>query len=159
MGLLDSKHEMTYMNGLVDLQDLHKLIDEKLGGKYMVKFLKKGNAGQQMLGGEKFDQILIAKNAYHRTLISVDQLPKQVGQEKDETYIHFNRATLKGWLQFLYDNTGFIGGGIINMCYGNNKEFDDDILKALQTKYEIKKREMNTGISALWKKDYVKEVE
>lgn len=151
MGILDNNKKVTYLDGLVDLQDLHKHLDEKLGKKYEVKFLKKGSVAQQMMGGENFDQIFIAKNTYHRTLITLNQAPKISEQEKDETHIHFNRDTLKWWLKML--NQGFIGGGILRLIYGSNKDFDGDIIAAIQEKYNLTEREINVGLSALWKKD------
>ena len=152
MGLLDKEIKTTYVEGIVALQDLHKAIEENLGSKYEVKFLKKGGLGHQMIGGQAFDQILVAKNAYHRTIISVSTMPQGPGQEKEETLINFNQATLKWWLQAINRNVGFIGGGIIRLMYGSNVSFDTDIVSALKSKYELKERKLNVGLSALWKK-------
>ena len=76
MGLLDKNITITYLEGKVPLEDLFELLKEKLGSKYEVKFLKKGNTAAQFLGtGSANDRIFIAKNAYHRTLITTKYAP------------------------------------------------------------------------------------
>lgn len=75
MGLLDKNITITFLEGKVSLEDLFELLKEKLGNKYEVKFLKKGSAAAQFLGtGNAEDRIFVAKNAYHRTLITPNML-------------------------------------------------------------------------------------
>ena len=50
MGLLDKNITITFLEGKVPLEDLFELLKEKLGSKYEVKFLKKGNTAAQFLG-------------------------------------------------------------------------------------------------------------
>ncbi|GIZ15348.1 hypothetical protein [Capnocytophaga catalasegens] len=157
MGLLDNNVTTTYIEGKVDLKELYEVLKEKLGDKYQVKYLEKGNVAQQMMGGESFDQIFIAKNAYHRTLISTLVVPT-LDLTKEETILTFNRETLKWWLNILHSQTGFIGATIIRTIYGSNIPFDQDILEALKSKFPLKERTQNMGISTLWKKDNSNEI-
>ena len=70
MGLLDKNITITFLEGKVPLQDLFEVIKEKLGDKYKVEFIKKGNAAAQFLGtSASEDRIFVAKNAYHRMLL------------------------------------------------------------------------------------------
>lgn len=153
MGLFDNVLKTTYVDGIVDIKSIHELLDEKLGKKYKVKFVPKSNSVMQMIGGDKQDQVFIIKNAYHRTYISLTHLNKQLGIENDETLFGFNRDDLNWWLAFLHNNTGIIGALIIRLLYGSSEPFDKEILEALKSKFDVKTREDNYGLSKLWKKD------
>lgn len=154
MGLFDNNMTTNYVDGIVDLEKFHEVLNEKLGNKYEIKFIKKGNQATQMIGaGKNYDQVFIAKNAYHRTFVSINHLTKQLGVENDETHIAFDRETLKWWLSILHGSLGFVGAGIIRLMYGSSVPFDKDIMDALQSKFEIKSRTENYGLSQLWKKD------
>ena len=43
MGLLDNNITFSYLEGKVPLEDLFEVIKQKLGNKYKVEFIKKGN--------------------------------------------------------------------------------------------------------------------
>ena len=148
MGLLDKNITITFLEGKVPLEDLFELLKEKLGSKYEVKFLKKGSTAAQFLGtGSANDRIFIAKNAYHRTLITTSYAPMTDDMSR------FDRSTMKGWLKMLYSQGGWIGQWIIRTIYGSNQEFDTDILDAINSKYPVQQKDQNVGISALWKKN------
>ena len=113
MGLLDKNITITFLEGKVSLEDLFELLKEKLGNKYEVKFLKKGSAAAQFLGtGNAEDRIFVAKkNAYHRTLITTKYAPMTNDMSREDTYLGFDRSTMKGWLKMLYSEGGWIGHG------------------------------------------------
>lgn len=149
MGLLDNVVKTTYIDGIVDIKTIYEVLEKKLGNKYEVKFIPRQNFGKQLIGaGTNIDQIFIAKNAYHRTFISINQ---KAGVENEETHLAFDRDTLKWYLILLNKSFGIIGVGLLRLIYGSNKPFDDDILDALNSKYEIKSREESHGLSQLWK--------
>lgn len=50
MGLLDNNITFSYLEGKVPLEDLFEVIKQKLGDKYKVEFIKKGNVASQVLG-------------------------------------------------------------------------------------------------------------
>ena len=53
----------------------------------------------------------------------------------DETYLHFDGATLKWWLGLLHRNFGFIGVIILRLMYGSSDASDNDIVDAIKTYY------------------------
>lgn len=153
-GLLDKNITITFLEGKVSLEDLFELLKEKLGNKYEVKFLKKGSAAAQFFGtGNAEDRIFVAKNAYHRTLITTKYAPMTDDMSREDTYLGFDRSTMKGWLKMLYSEGGWIGQWIIRTIYGSNQDFDTDILDAINSKYPVQQKDQNVGISALWKKN------
>ena len=135
MGLLDKNITITFLEGKVPLQDLFEVIKEKLGDKYKVEFIKKGNAAAQFLGtSASEDRIFVAKNAYHRTFITVKHAPMTEDMSREDTYLGFDRSTMKWWLKGLYNEGGMIGRWIIQTIYGSNLDFDGDILEAINSK-------------------------
>ena len=154
MGLLDKNITITFLEGKVSLEDLFELLKEKLGNKYEVKFLKKGSAAAQFFGtGNAEDRIFVAKNAYHHTLITTKYAPMTDDMSREDTYLGFDRSTMKGWLKMLYSEGGWIGQWIIRTIYASNQDFDTDILDAINSKYPVQQKDQNVGISALWKKN------
>ena len=119
-----------------------------------MEFIKKGNAAAQFLGtSASEDRIFVAKNAYHRTFITVKHAPMTEDMSREDTYLGFDRSTMKWWLKGLYNEGGMIGRWIIQTIYGSNKDFDGDILEAINSKYPIQQKDQNVGISALWKRN------
>ena len=154
MGRLDKNITITFLEGKVPLQDLFEVIKEKLGDKYKVEFIKKGNAAAQFLGtSASEDRIFVAKNAYHRTFITVKHAPMTEDMSREDTYLGFDRSTMKWWLKGLYNEGGMIGRWIIQTIYGSNLDFDGDILEAINSKYPVQQKDQNVGISALWKRN------
>lgn len=99
------------------------------------------------MSGNHESTVLVAKNAYHRTLLSV-----YYDQINDETYINLNEATVKGWLRFLYKQAGLIGSFIIDLCYGKGLDFYSDVTTTIKQSFNTEERQINTGLSALWSK-------
>lgn len=157
MGLLDHKEVQQYIKETISLKDLHQILNERLGKTYKVKYIDKKNMALQLMGASKDDALLIEKNAYHRTYIHTEFISQQQGASTDETIVMFNTATLKGWLKVVHNNFGFIGAIIIRLIYGSNEAFDKDILDAIKSSYQLHEREVNIGLSAMWKKDTIKE--
>lgn len=134
--------------GNINLDELFKVYQQKLGSKYQVEFKKAGsNVISRTVTGKKEDSILVAKNAYHRTEIDIYYDPSA-----NESYFRFNEATLKGWLGFLNKQTGLIGSFIISLCYGKGQEFYTDVINVVIENYKPEERQINTGLSALWNK-------
>ena len=103
--------------------------------------------------GNAEDRIFVAKNAYHRTLITTKYAPMTDDMSREDTYLGFDRSTMKGWLKMLYSEGGWIGQWIIRTIYGSNQDFDTDILDAINSKYPVQQKDQNVGISVLWKKN------
>ena len=71
MGVLDWNVTTYTVAATVQVEDLHKQYEEKLGAKYKVKLELKGkNMLQSALKGVSENRVFIAKNAYHRTIIT-----------------------------------------------------------------------------------------
>ena len=114
MGLLDNNITFSYLEGKVPLEDLFEVIKQKLGDKYKVEFIKKGNVASQVLGtSSSVDRIFVTKNAYHRTFITVKYAPMTEDMSREDTYLGFDRTTMKWWLKGLYNEGGMIGRWII----------------------------------------------
>lgn len=148
MGFFTNIHTNYVSKGNVTIEELFDTYQLKLGSKYQVEFKKKGsNLISRSLTGKATDTILIAKNAYHRTIVDV-----VYDNVNNETYFRFNEVTLKGWLQFLYNRAGILGSFIIDLCYGKGKEFYADVVNTIIDKYRPEERQINVGLSALWNK-------
>lgn len=150
MGLLDNKITFNYIPGNVTIEQIHEVINNKLKDKYKVELLRKGNGALQFINGKTQDRVFVTKNAYHRTFVSVNFAPGAESNGEDETIISFDDSTLKWWLRILHKQTGFIGQIIISSVYGKNKDFYDDLDNAIKEKFDLKQREQNFGVSALW---------
>lgn len=157
MGLLDQSAVQHYIKGDVAIKDIHQLINEQLGSKYKVTLIGKKNAGHQLIGGSSRDAVLIEKNAYHRTFVYSDFAAGNQGNTDGETLIMFDGATLKWWLMALNKHFGIIGSLTLRLIYGGSDTFDKDIEDAIKAKHKLMQREINVGVSALWKKDKIKE--
>ena len=60
---------------------------------------------------------------------------------REDTYLGFDRSTMKGWLKMLYSEGGWIGQWIIRTIYGSNQDFDTDILDAINSKYPVQQKD------------------
>lgn len=152
MGLLDKKIKINYFTGKITIEEIHKVIEEKLKGKYKIEFQKKGNLISKGMGAPNRDSVFISKNAYHRVFISVEFVSQATSQTEDETYYYTDSSTLKWWLRILNKEVGLIGQLIIRKLYGSADLFYNDINDAVKSKFDLKSREFNAGVSALWKK-------
>lgn len=152
MGLLNNTITSSFIDGKITSEEMFEYLNEKLGSKYKVELLKKGSTLGRFVSGNTVDRVLVAKDAYHRTFVILNFIPKEQSQTKDETMIMYDRATLKWWLQALYNQTGFIGRFIIQVIYGDADEYYSDIETTITSKYTIEKRKYDYSLSSLWKK-------
>lgn len=135
--------------GNISIDDLNNAYQQKLASKYKVKVEKKGgNAVSRAVSGNTHDKLLIAKNRYHRTFVFANY-----DASANETYFGFDEATVDGALSIVIRQTGLLGLGIMRLCYGNGKEFYTDVVNVIKETYKPDERTINTGLSALWKKE------
>ncbi len=147
MGIFDYKMNTYKVAETVSIEDLHKFFEDVLGSKYKIKLERKGkNAVASAFKGVSQDQIFIAKNGYHRTVV----VPVHAN---NETHFRLDESTISPWLTFLSRQTGLIGAGIIRLVYGNGKEFYGDVINVLRDKLNVEEGQQNVGISRLWKKE------
>ncbi|MBT1686412.1 hypothetical protein [Dawidia soli] len=145
MGLLDWNVTAYTVAATVQAEDLHKHYEEKLGAKYEVKLELKGKSRlQRTLTGVRENSVFIAKNAYHRTLIT------PVHKDGITTF-KFDESSVSPWLTALSRQTGLIGVLLIRIIYGNGNDFYADVMDVLCTSYPVKEEKLNVGISTLWK--------
>ncbi len=154
MGLLDKKITQYVSYKEANVEDVSSFLEKKIGEKYKVAFKQKGNVAKQMLlSGQKEDNVFVEKNGYHRVRIGLAHAPaNQTETGKEEWLFHIVRAELSGFLRFLDRETGIIGSFIIGLIYGDADEFYNDVFNALQEEYALEERELNVGVSALFKK-------
>lgn len=145
MGVLDWNVTTYTVAATVQVEDLHKQYEEKLGAKYKVKLELKGkNMLQSALKGVSENRVFIAKNAYHRTIIT------PVHKDGMTTF-KFDESSVSPWLTALSRQTGLIGVLVIRIIYGNGEDFYADVMDVLRTSYPVKEEQLNVGISTLWK--------
>ncbi len=155
MGLLNQKRTFYASFKKVSIEEVASFLEKKFEGKYKVVFKDKAGLAKQMIsGGQKEANVVVEKNSYHRIRTILHYAPaNQTESGKDEVYFHTGRAELKGFIGFLDNEAGLIGSAIIGMFYGKATEFYDDVFNALIEEYELEEREINTGVSALFKKN------
>jgi hypothetical protein len=145
MGVLDWNVTAYTVAATVQVEDLHKQYEEKLGTKYKVKLELKGkNMLQSTLKGVGENRVFIAKNAYHRTMVT------PVHKDGITTF-RFDESSVSPWLTALSRQTGLIGILVIRIIYGNGKEFYEDVTDVLRSSYPVTEQTLNVGISTLWK--------
>ncbi len=109
------------------IEDVEKVLKQKLGEKYELKLKKATGIGGQMIGGAANDQITVIKNAYHRTVVSLMVADDTDMNGKKATFIYFSEAELATWLRILRKEAGLIGAGIIRLIYGGSDEIYEDV--------------------------------
>jgi hypothetical protein len=145
MGVLDWNVTAYTVAGTVQVEDLHTRYAEKLGAKYTVKLELKGkNMLQSALKGVGENRVFIAKNAYHRTMVT----PVHTN---GMTTFKFDESSVSPWLTALSRQTGLIGSLAIRIIYGDGKDFYADVTDVLRSSYPVTEQTLNVGISTLWK--------
>lgn len=145
MGVLDWNVTAYTVAASVQVEDLHKQYEEKLGAKYKVKLERKGkNMLQSALKGVSENRVFIAKNAYHRTIVTPVHTDGM-------TTFRFDESSVSPWLTFLSRQTGLIGILVIRIIYGDGKDFYADVTDVLRNSYPVTEQTHNAGISTLWK--------
>lgn len=135
------------------IEDLETLLKEKLGDKYTYKSSRKATslAGKIMDSRAK-DSVTIIKNAYHRTVVSVETGDDSSLETGKRTNIFFSEATLAGWLGLLHKEGGFIGRIIIRIIYGVSDEIYEDVKSTVKTNVKGENETHEVGLSTLFKK-------
>ena len=134
------------------IEDVEKVLKEKLGEKYELKFKKGSGIGGQMLGRAAYDEITVIKNAYHRTVVSLE-VPKDTDMSgKKCTIIHFSEAELAPWLRILGREVGFIGLFIIGLMYGRKDEIYDEVKNTIKNNLNVEVETLDVGLKSLFKK-------
>ncbi|MCD9017345.1 hypothetical protein [Parachryseolinea silvisoli] len=145
MGVLDWNVTAYTVAGTVQVEELHKQYAEKLGAKYKVKLELKGkNMLQSTLKGVGENRVFIAKNAYHRTMVTPVHTDGM-------TTFRFDESSVSPWLTVLSRQTGLIGSLAIRIIYGDGKDFYADVTDVLRSSYPVTEQTLNVGISTLWK--------
>ncbi|MCL5245169.1 hypothetical protein M4I21_05070 [Cellulophaga sp. 20_2_10] len=134
------------------IEDVEKLLIEKLGDKYEYKLKKEAGLAGKMMGGAGSDQITVIKNAYHRTVVGIERTSSSSAAVPKFTTINFSEATLAGWLGFLHNQVGFIGRIIIRLIYGSDSEVYDDVRNTIKDNMNIEVEVHEAGLGALFKK-------
>ena len=138
-------HTYYYTTEMIDLATIESVLKEKLADKYEYKASKAGNMVSKMVTGTVKDTLCVSKNAYHRTVVSLEET-------KENTNIYFTEDELAGWLSFLYSNCGFIGMGIIKLIYGNGDGFYDEVQNTIKENFDVKEGKVDIGLGQLFKK-------
>ncbi|SFW39987.1 hypothetical protein [Cellulophaga fucicola] len=134
------------------IEDVEKVLKEKLGDKYEYKLRKKAGIAGQMVGGVNYDNITVIKNAYHRTVVGLETTSSSSPSVPKFTTINFSEATLAGWLGFLNNQVGFIGSFIIRLIYGGDSEIYDEVRETIKNNMNIEVEVHEAGLGALFKK-------
>ncbi|WP_435314824.1 hypothetical protein [Cellulophaga fucicola] len=134
------------------IEDVEKVLKEKLGDKYEYKLRKKASIAGQMVGGVNYDNITVIKNAYHRTVVGLETTSSSSPSVPKFTTINFSEATLAGWLGFLNNQVGFIGRIIIRLIYGGDSEIYDEVRETIKNNMNIEVEVHEAGLGALFKK-------
>lgn len=135
------------------IEDVEKVLKQKLGEKYELKLKKASGIGGQMIGGVANDQVTVIKNAYHRTVVSL-----MVGDDTDmsgkkATFIYFSEAELATWLRMLRKEGGLIGWGIIRLIYGGSDEIYDAVKNTIKENIDVIVETHEHGLRTMFKKN------
>ncbi|WP_299117061.1 hypothetical protein [uncultured Winogradskyella sp.] len=135
------------------IEDIEKVLTDKLGDTYKYKTNKKATSlVGKMAGGSKRDSVTVIKNAYHRTVVSVETFNDHTSESGKRTNIYFSEDTLAGWLAFLNKEAGFLGRIIIRLIYGNGGGFYQEVEQVVKTNINGKDETVEVGLSTLFKK-------
>ncbi|WP_141402412.1 hypothetical protein [Sediminicola luteus] len=135
------------------IDDIEKVIKDKLGDKYTYKSSRKASSmAGKLLKGSPEDSITVIKNAYHRYVVLLRADKDPTSASGMYTTIHFSSATLAGWLGFLHREVGFIGRIIIRAIYGNDDPIYNEVKTIVTDNFKIEEETFDTGIGSLFKK-------
>ncbi|EZH73913.1 hypothetical protein ATO12_13600 [Aquimarina atlantica] len=135
------------------IDDIEKVIKDKLGDKYTYKSSRKASSmAGKLLKGSAEDSITVIKNAYHRFVVVLRAEKDPTSLSGLYTSIHFSSATLAGWLGFLHNEVGFIGRIIIRTIYGKDDPIYDEVKTIVKDSFRIEEETIDTGLGSLFKK-------
>ncbi|SDH49051.1 hypothetical protein [Winogradskyella thalassocola] len=116
------------------IEEIEKLLIEKLGDKYQYKSTRKATSlAGKLVKSNSVDGITVIKNAYHRTVVSTETIDDASLDSGKRTSIYFSEATLAGWLSLLHNEAGFIGRIIIRAIYGSSDEIYTEVETTIKT--------------------------
>ncbi|TSE07284.1 hypothetical protein [Aquimarina algiphila] len=137
-------HKVYYTEEKIDIKSLNQLFENEFGDKYTYKSSNaSNNAISKVVSGKSNDAFTVIKNAYHRTVISLQDID-------GKTYINFGEDTLEWWLNLLNNNFGFIGSLIIRLIYGDGDGFYDEIQATVKNNLQVEEQEIKVGLGALF---------
>lgn len=135
------------------IEDLEALLEKKLGDKYTYKSSRKATSLVGKIANSKSaDSVTVIKNAYHRTVVSVETIDDASLDTGKRTSVYFSEATLAGWLGLLHKEGGFIGRIIIRAIYGFSDEIYDEVKTTIKTNINGEDETTEVGLSTLFKK-------
>jgi len=135
------------------IEDLETLLKEKLGDKYTYKSSRKATSlAGKLMDSKSKDSVTVIKNAYHRTVVSVETVDDASLDTGKRTSVYFSEATLAGWLGLLHKEGGFIGRIIIRTIYGFSDEIYDVVKSTIKTNINGEDETHEVGLSTLFKK-------
>ncbi|NHN25304.1 hypothetical protein FIA58_006400 [Flavobacterium jejuense] len=135
------------------LEEVEKLLKEKLGNKYELKLSRKStHLAGKLITGSTTDAITVIKNAYHRTKVNVTTIDDASSNTGKHTSIYFSEATLAGWLLLLHNQAGLLGRLIIRLIYGNSDAFYEEIDSIIKTNIKGEEETKEVGLGTLFKK-------
>lgn len=135
------------------IEELEALLKEKLGDKYTYKSSRKATSlAGKLIDSRAKDSVTVIRNAYHRTVVSIETVDDTSLATGKRTSVYFSEATLAGWLGFLHKEAGFIGRIIIRIIYGVSDEIYDEVKSTVKTNIKGENETHEVGLGALFKK-------
>ncbi|MHA7058805.1 hypothetical protein ACWGOQ_0016390 [Aquimarina sp. M1] len=136
------------------IEDVEKLIQDKLKDKYTYKSSRKASTiAGQMMNGQAEDAITVIKNPYHRFVVVVEKVKDPTSENGQYTSIRFSSAELAGWLRFLYKEVGLIGQFIIRLIYGGDDPIYEEVKNIVKDNFAIEEQTIDVGIGSLLKRN------
>lgn len=140
------------------IEDLEKVLTDKLGDKYQFKSSRKAKSlAGKLVKGSGEDSITVIKNAYHRTVVSISTVDDPSLDTGKRTSIYFSEVTLSGWLSLLHKEAGFIGRFIIRLIYGGSSEIYKDVENTVKENIKGEDETFDAGLGSFLKKKKNKE--
>jgi hypothetical protein len=136
------------------IEEVEKLIKEKLGDKYTYKSSRKASSmAGKIMNSHAEDAITVIKNAYHRFVVVVDTTKDPTSKNGQYTSFRFSSAELAGWLRFLHNEVGIIGRFIIRLIYGGDDPIYEKVKNIVKDNFKIEEQTIDVGLRSLFKKN------
>lgn len=135
------------------LEEVEKLLKEKLGDKYELKLTRKSsNIASALLNRSNTDGVTVIKNAYHRTKVNVTTIDDATSNTGKHTSIYYSEAELAGWLSFLHKQSGLLLRLVIRLIYRNSDGFYEEVDTVIKSNFKGEEETKEVGIGSLFKK-------
>ncbi|RZS99830.1 hypothetical protein [Aquimarina brevivitae] len=133
------------------IEDVERVIKEKIGDKYTYKSTRKADSvAGKILNGNAQNTIIVIKNAYHRIVVAVETVKDPTDDNGQYTTLRFSTAELAGWLRFLHREGGLLGSFIIRLIYGSNDPIYDEVRNIVKDNFKIEEQTLDVGIGTLF---------